>query len=161
MACRFSDFMRPDWIIPALEATSKEEVLKEIARHLAQTDTGIDADDLLLKLLEREQKASTGADHGLAIPHATVASADKLIVSLARTAKGIEFGALDNQQSQLFFTVVNPAKTRPGETTYLQAISAICRLMRSATVRNKLLAAHNSAEILEILQSEETTRSGY
>lgn len=159
MACRISDFIRPEWIIPRLEASTKEGVLREIAQHLGHTASGVDSDDLLSKLLEREHKASTGADHGLAIPHATVASSDKLIVALARAPLGVDFGALDNQQSRLFFTVVNPVRTAPGETTYLQAISAICRLMRSPNVRARLLAAADAGEILAVLRQEEASRS--
>lgn len=154
MACRISDFMRPEWIIPSLKATTKEGVLKEIAQHLQVHGACADAVGLFDRLLEREQKASTGADHGLAIPHATLDSSKALIVAFARSTEGIDFGAIDQQRSHLFFTVINPAQTRPGEVTYLQAISSICRLMRSGGVRAKLLSAASADELFQILSLE-------
>lgn len=159
MPCRIGDFVRPEWIIPSLKGKSKMEVLSEIARHLEDSGAGIESDELLHRLAEREQKASTGADHGLAIPHATVSSTDRLIVAIARSEGGVEFGALDNRLSHLFFTVVNPPRNRPGDTTYLQAISAICRLMRSSRVRDRLREAENAQAIYDSLMEEESSRA--
>ena len=160
MACRIAQYTSPQRILPTLQAGSKIDVLKELSTHIASLESDINADDLLQKLLDRESKASTGADHGLAIPHATLSSIDSLMVVVARSQPGIEFGALDNQNSHLFFAVVNPQKVKPGETTYLQAISAICRFMRQPMVRQRLMEAQDAEEIFRIIASEETPRSG-
>jgi len=160
MACRISEYTRPDWILPQLVARTKDEVLREIARHLASQLPTLDENELYQRLVEREQKASTGADHGLAIPHATVSSVDFLVVSVARAPKGIDFGALDNQQSFVFFTVINPARAKPGETTYLQAISSICRFMRQPHMRQRILDAKSSEDIFKVIANEEAIRTG-
>jgi mannitol/fructose-specific phosphotransferase system IIA component (Ntr-type) len=160
MACRISEYTRPEWILPQLAARTKDEVLREIARHLSSQIPSLDETELYQKLLEREQKASTGADHGLAIPHATVGSVDSLIVSIARASRGVDFGALDNQQSFVFFTVINPQKARPGETTYLQAISSICRFMRQPHMRQKILEAKMAEDIFKVIATEEASRMG-
>ncbi|MCA2961931.1 MAG: PTS sugar transporter subunit IIA [Silvanigrellales bacterium] len=160
MACRISEYTRPEWIVPQLAARTKDEALREIARHLASQISELNEVELHQKLQEREQKASTGADHGLAIPHATIASVEALVVAVARAPKGIDFGALDNQQSFVFFTVINPAKAKPGETTYLQAISSICRFMRQPQMRQRILDARSAEEIFKVIASEEATRMG-
>lgn len=160
MACRISEYTRPEWIVPQLSARTKDEALREIARHLSSQIAALDETELHQKLLEREQKASTGADHGLAIPHATIASIDSLVVAVARAPKGIDFGALDNQQSFVFFTVINPAKAKPGETTYLQAISSICRFMRQPQMRQRILEARSAEDLYKVIASEEATRMG-
>jgi mannitol/fructose-specific phosphotransferase system IIA component (Ntr-type) len=160
MACRISEYTRPEWILPQLAARTKDEVLREIACHLSSHLPELSETELHQKLLEREQKASTGADHGLAIPHATIASIDSLVVAVARAPKGVDFGALDNQQSFVFFTVINPAKAKPGETTYLRAISSICRFMRQPQMRQRILDARTADDIFKVIASEETTRLG-
>jgi mannitol/fructose-specific phosphotransferase system IIA component (Ntr-type) len=160
MACRISEYTRPDWILPQLVARTKDEVLREISRHLAVQVSQLSETELYQKLLEREQKASTGADHGLAIPHATIEGIDTLVVAVARAPKGVDFGALDNQQSFVFFTVINPSKAKPGETTYLQAISSICRFMRQPQMRQRILDAKSAEDIFKVIASEETTRLG-
>lgn len=162
MACRISHFMRPEWIIPSLKATSKEGVLLEIAQHLATHGACENATELFTKLLDRELKASTGADHGLAIPHASLTSSPGLVISLARSGTGIDFGALDNQRSHLFFTVINPTheSASASPVSYLQAISAICRIMRSPTLRAQLLEAQDTDAILHLLEQEQPPRTG-
>jgi mannitol/fructose-specific phosphotransferase system IIA component (Ntr-type) len=159
MACKISDLIRPEWIEANLAATTKGEILCELARFFEGFAVGIRADELLQKLVEREQKASTGADQGLAIPHATIVSAPSLMVALGRSPSGIDFGSLDNQRSRFFFTIVSPARPlTSGETSYLQAISSICRLMRSQTLRERIVAASCAQEIYRALVEEEQAR---
>jgi mannitol/fructose-specific phosphotransferase system IIA component (Ntr-type) len=160
MVCRISEYTRTEWIVPRLAARTKDEVLREIARLLASSIPTLNESELHQKLAEREQKASTGADHGLAIPHATISSVDSLVVAVARSPMGIDFGALDNQQSFVFFTVINPSKAKPGETTYLQAISSICRFMRQPQMRQRIMEAQTSDDIFKVIASEENTRVG-
>ncbi len=159
MACIISKFMRPEWLIPSLSSTTKEGVLQEIALHLESNGLNISSQIIFEKLSERERKASTGADSGLAIPHATLPEAENLIIAFGRSVKGVEFGALDNLPSHLFFIVLNPTRERVGETTYLQAISTICRLMRKANVRANLMKATTARQILEVLTNEDILRS--
>ncbi len=156
MALRLSELIKLEWIFPCLTASTKEDVLNEIAQRLSAAGTNIDAAELLHKLLEREGKASTGADQGLAIPHAIVPGTRELVVSVARTTRGIDFGALDNERSSLFFTIVSP----PGEPTYLQAISAVCKLMRSPSARRRVMQAKDANEIFSALLAEEAVRDG-
>jgi mannitol/fructose-specific phosphotransferase system IIA component (Ntr-type) len=159
MAGKLSDIVRKEWIFPDLGASSKEGVLSELARRLSQVVVGLDAAELLDKLIERENKASTGADQGLAIPHAQMLSASGLVVSIGRSCKGVEFGALDNERSKIFFTIVSPARSvAQGEVTYLQAISLVCKLMRSASLRNQILAAKTADDIYDVIVSEEQAR---
>lgn len=159
MALRISELIKTEWIFPALSSSTKEDVLSEIARGIAAAGTGIDAAELLHKLVERENKASTGADQGLAIPHAMVSSAQHLVVSVGRTSRGIDFGALDNERSMIFFTIVSPSRPLlPGECSYLQAISAVCKLMRSAPLRARIMAAKDGPEMLSVLLAEEDAR---
>ncbi len=159
MSLRISELIKTEWIFPELSASTKEDVLSEIARGIASAGTGIDAAELLHKLVERENKASTGADQGLAIPHAMVSSAQNLVVSIGRTARGIDFGALDNERSSIFFTIVSPARPLlPGECSYLQAISAVCKLMRSPSVRSRIMTAKDATEMLSVLLAEEAAR---
>ncbi|MFZ9519489.1 MAG: PTS sugar transporter subunit IIA [Silvanigrellaceae bacterium] len=160
MACRITDYMKHEWIAPDLKATDKPSVLLEIATHLSRATPSLDLMELHSKLVEREQKASTGADHGIAIPHATIHSADRIIVLFGKSGKGIPFNALDNLNSTLFFTVISPSNPHPGDASYLQLISTICRLMRSGTLRDKLTSAQSATEVLEILRKEEDQKLG-
>jgi len=162
MGCRITDFLRPEWIILSLNSTTKYDVLAEISRHMCHVLPAnartFDAEGLAQRLRDREDKASTGADHGLAIPHTTVPGDGNMVVSIARSQAGVSFGALDNHPSHIFFTIINPSEPRPGEATYLQAIATICRLMRTGHLRTKLMAAKSVSEIYAHLLEEESLR---
>lgn len=155
MACRITDYMKLDWVAADLKAHDKQTLLLEITTLICHAEPNVKFSELYHKLTEREQKASTGADHGVAIPHATIDSAVRMMVIFGRSRDGIPFNALDNEDSRLFFAVISPSQTRPDEASYLQLISSICRLMRSGSVREKLLNADSPHKILEILKKEE------
>lgn len=158
MVCRITDYMRIEWINPSLKAKDKPSLLHEFAVLFCASNQNLDLSEIYLKLLEREQKASTGADHGIAIPHATLSTSDKLMVAFGKSPSGIPFAALDNKDSNLFFVVLAPGQAIPQQATYLQIISAICRLMRSTSVRERLIQAQTSQAIFDVLKKEEDIR---
>lgn len=158
MACRITDYMKHELIEPALTAQDKAALLREIALLAGRAVSGLDQEELHKKLVEREQKASTGADHGVAIPHATIDSTDRIFVIFGKSPSGIPFNALDNEDSKLFFAVISPSKPHQSDASYLQVISAICRLLRSSSLRDRLRAAGQSSDILRILRNEEEFR---
>lgn len=158
MLCRITEYMRLEHIAPELQAADKPSLLKEFATLICTSQTDLEATEVYAKLVEREAKASTGADHGVAIPHATLSQTQKLIVAFGRSKQGIPFAALDNKDSKLFFVVLAPSRPIPNQVSYLQVISAICRLMRSSSLRSKLLDAGGAEDLLNTLKHEESTR---
>lgn len=158
MVCRISEFMQLEHIAPNLQAHDKPSLLMELASLICSNHPHLIAADVHTKLMEREAKASTGADHGVAIPHATLSQTDQLIVAFGRSVRGIPFAALDNKDSNLFFVVLAPSQPSSNQVSYLQLISAICRLMRSSRLRQQLIAAGTAHDILTTIQHEETAR---
>ncbi|MEY2987845.1 MAG: hypothetical protein RJB13_1366 [Pseudomonadota bacterium] len=158
MLSRITEFMRLEHIAPELQATDKPSLLMELSSLVCASHTSLNVDDVYKKLLEREAKASTGADHGVAIPHATLSEIQELIVGFGISKRGVPFAALDNQDSNLFFVVLAPTSTSSKQVSYLQLISAICRLMRSQSLRNKLLSSNGASDVLRILEQEESSR---
>ncbi len=158
MLCRITEFMRLEHISTELQATDKPSLLRELSALICTSQANLSADDVYAKLLEREAKASTGADHGVAIPHATLPQIQELTLGFGLSKRGIPFAALDNKDSNLFFVVLAPRSSAPKRVSYLQLISAICRLMRSPSLRKKLLNAHGANDVFTILEHEETLR---
>jgi PTS system nitrogen regulatory IIA component len=147
--------MNVEWIAPSLKATDKPAVLLEFANIVGSARNDLDISEIYTKLMERELKASTGADHGVAIPHATLNETQELMVAFGKSDAGVPFAALDNADSHLFFVVLAPAKAQPNQASYLQLISSICRLMRSQSLRDRLMQAPTAAAILDLLKKEE------
>ena len=105
---RIVDILSEDLIIPALEASSRDAVLRELVGAIVRVNPGIRADDAVRVLVAREDIGSTGVGHGLAIPHAKLARMPKAIACFARSADGVDFGARDGQPCFLFMALLAP-----------------------------------------------------
>jgi PTS system nitrogen regulatory IIA component len=93
---------------------------------------------------EREEKMSTGVQHGVAIPHGKLSSIDGLLTAFAIKKEGIDFGSLDGQPSRIFvMTLSSNLRTGP----HLQFLSEICKVLNSAAVRVRLLQAQSATAV--------------
>jgi mannitol/fructose-specific phosphotransferase system IIA component (Ntr-type) len=124
-----TDFVVRDAIIPALTATTKEAVIREIVESLRSTGhVAADvADDIVRAILKREQLGSTGIGRGIAIPHTKHASVDRLTGTVALSKGGVAFDSIDGEPVFVFVLLVSP-QDRPGD--HLRALENVVRTMR-------------------------------
>lgn len=133
-------------------ALDKDGVIRELV-DLFASDTAVhDADDVFRAVKEREAVLSTGIGHGVAIPHGKSSAVAELglAVGLARTP--IEFDALDGEPVRLVFLLVGPESAAG---PHIKALSRISRLVRQASVRERLFAASSADEFLDALREAE------
>jgi PTS system nitrogen regulatory IIA component len=149
---KIMEILVKDAVILDLESDSKSEVLAEMARALAKTVSGLDAERLLQVLIEREGLQSTGIGEGVAIPHGKMAGLDSLVASFARSRKGLDFDSIDGQPTQLFFLLVVPEHSG-GQ--HLKALARISRFFRDPTFRNRLTDADDFDEIFAAIHEED------
>jgi fructose-specific phosphotransferase system IIA component len=136
-----------------LEATTKDEVLAELVEVCANDTDTEDREDMLRAVREREAVLSTGIGHGVAIPHGKSAAVTTLLMAAGRSARPVDFDALDGEPVSLFFLLVGPeAAAGP----HIKALSRISRLVRQDEVRQRLIAARSAEEFLQILQDAES-----
>lgn len=147
-----SELLRPERIRIPLEAGSKDTLLRELV-HVVVAGEGIDEDEVLRAVREREAVLSTGIGHGVAIPHGKSSAVPELRMAAGRTASPIEFDALDGQPVALFFLLVGP-ETAAGP--HIKALSRISRIVRRDDVRDRLIAARDATEFLVALREAES-----
>jgi PTS system nitrogen regulatory IIA component len=124
-----TDFVVREAIVPALTATSKEAVIREIVDSLRATgylQAGV-ADDIVRQIMKREQLGSTGIGRGIAIPHTKHASVDRLTGTVALSKPGVAFDSIDGEPVYVFVLLVSP-QDRPGD--HLRALENVVRSMR-------------------------------
>lgn len=146
------DFLRPDLVIAQLTATSKSDVLAEMARHLAQHQQGIDPEVLRRVLEEREMLASTAIGDGIAIPHGKLESVGQLVGALGRSVEGLEFDSIDGKPTHLVFMLVAPASSTG---IHLKALARLSRLFRDAHFRQRLIEAADSPGMYRVITEED------
>ena len=130
-----ADIIARDGIILDLKSCqSKRQVLKELAQHAAAA-LGLDQQNLLDALMERERLGTTGIGHGIAIPHARLAEVDRLVGLFARLEQPVDFESLDDQPSDLIFLLLAPDSA---DADSLKALARISRVLRDPGLRQRL-----------------------
>jgi PTS system nitrogen regulatory IIA component len=149
---KITDFVRPELIIPELQGQTKPQVIAELARQLARTQAGVDADALTRVLMEREELASTAIGEDIAIPHGKLDSVSRLIGCLGRSTRGIDFDSLDRRPTHLFFVLIAPESSTG---MHLKALARISRLFKDADFRARLMRAGSAGELFRTLEEED------
>nr|HID58961.1 PTS sugar transporter subunit IIA [Desulfobacterales bacterium] len=142
------DRLKKRAIIPGLKSQSKEGVLEELAKPLAEI-SHIPVEDLVQVLLEREHLGSTGIGGGVAIPHGKVKSLRSLLIAFGRSEKGIDFEAIDGKPTHIFFLIITPEDSTG---MHLEILAKISKLLKDNTFKEELMAASDREEIYEIIK---------
>ncbi len=142
-----SDIITKDNIIMELKATTRDGVIKEMVKHLHTIGLVNDVDDLIKKVIERENIESTGIGEGIALPHAR-GDVKKLSVILGISKIGIDFNSIDNKPVNLVFLVTAPSDIKK---EYLQAIAKIAKMLNTKNYKEQILNAKNPDEIMRVL----------
>lgn len=135
---RLTAHLTPENIHLDVPASNKSELLAAAARLLAPKVEGLDAAEIAELLSARERLASTGVGDGIAIPHASSAAISAPSLGLFRTARPVPFESVDDLPVQLVVVVLAPQRD---QALHLRLLARIARLVRSAQVRETLLAA--------------------
>ena len=147
-----------DMIIPDMDATNREEVLKEMVNCLKKKNRISKEKDLFDKLLQRETLGSTAIGDGVAIPHCKMKGTKNPIIMLAISKKGVDFQSLDGNPSFLFFLVVS---SPDNPSLNLQILAAIAHLVRkSDSLLKRIVNADSLSKILDVIREEEEKLDG-
>ncbi len=146
------DVLDKEFIIPELKGEDKRAVLEEMVDSLVSKVEGLDKEEVLEVLLEREKLGSTGIGFGVAIPHGKLKDLDHLIVSFGKSSKGVDFQSLDRKASHLFFLILAPENST---TTHLKILARISRLLKDPDFRKRLLQSKTCEEIYNTVADED------
>jgi PTS system nitrogen regulatory IIA component len=140
-------------VIPELDSTTRDGVLKEMGAFLKKRNKIAKNKDLYEKLLGREELGSTAIGDGVAIPHCKMKGVKNPVVMLAISKKGVDFHSLDGKPSYIFFLVVS---SPDNPSVNLQILAAIAHLVRKAKrFIGKIQEAEDTSKILNVLKDEE------
>ena len=149
---RIAEFLQPSAVLPSLTATTKPDVLRELAVGLSLVVPQITAARFQAVLEERERQQSTGMEKGVAIPHARLVELSSLVACFAVSRQGVDFEALDGRPSHYFFALVAPENSAG---LHLKALSRLSRLFRSDQLKDSILAAPDAQAVHTLLLQED------
>lgn len=137
-----------DTVILELKGTTKDAIILEMIDFLVARGRIKDREAALKAVMEREQKMSTGMQHGIAIPHGKTDSVDKLVTAMALKKEGVDFGSMDGKPSTIFImTISSVSRTGP----HIQFLSEISQVLNDPEKRDRILLAQSTSEVMDIL----------
>ena len=148
---KLSDFVVPAAIVIDLQATGKEDAIREIVGSLSQAGvlTSGDSESIIRAILNREELGSTGIGQGVAVPHTRHPKVEKLVGTVAISRKGVDFAALDGEPVFILFLLVSPPN-QPGD--HLRALENISRHLKDERFVSFLRQAQTVKDVEELLE---------
>jgi len=148
------DILVPNGVVANSRATSKKQILQDLARKAAEL-TGAEERAIFDVLLERERLGTTGVGNGIAIPHGKLAGLKRLWGVFARLEKPVDFEAIDEQPVDLVFLLLAP---EGAGADHLKALAKVSRLLRDRRICEKLRGSEKS-DALYALITEHTANA--
>src|SRR5260370_27045872 len=148
---KLSDFVVREAIIVDLQATGKEDAIREIVGSLSRAGRlgEGDLESVARAILGREELGSTGIGQGVAVPHTRHPTVDRLIGTVALSRRGVDFAALDGDPVDIFFLLISPPN-QPGD--HLRALENISRHLKDERFVSFLRQAKTRENVVDLLE---------
>lgn len=135
-------------VLPALKATSKVDVLREMSEALLSGKNKSLRGPVLEQIVSRESLESTALGHGIALPHARVQGLDDLVCAMAVSKKGVDFRAVDDRKVHLVFLMLYPPTK---QSAYLNFVAGVVRALHDSDRAEEIIEAGDAAKMLDVL----------
>lgn len=133
-----------------LQATSKDETLRELSAAAARLVPGLDGERVHKALLQRESLGATSIGGGVALPHTRVEGIEEPLLVVGRSDKAILYHTMIRRQVQIQMHVrlqvllLGPPGPDP---EYLRLLGRLGRILRDRSNLELLLSAREPEQI--------------
>ncbi|KAA3620122.1 MAG: hypothetical protein DWQ05_05175 [Calditrichaeota bacterium] len=139
----------PELNLEKWQQKQKESYLEEFVNILDKDNFVLHKRKLHKDFVNRERQASTALVDGLAIPHVRSRYIRTPVVGFARSDEGINFQAIDQGLSHIFFIIATPAKV--GDL-HLKIYKQIATMFRFDGTYNEFMWLTKPGEVLRIVR---------
>jgi len=130
-----------------LKADNGEAAIQQLCDRLQSAGCVEDSRYFCQLIMAREAISSTALGSGVAFPHARTENVSSLVVAMGRSDTGIPFH--EGQAPVRLLFVIGTPPTLIHE--YLNLVGRLARMLRSESVRNRLLSAADEKEFVAAL----------
>lgn len=150
---KITDLLTRDTITLDLQATSKDEVLNELAVQLDRAGKLNDVTVYREAINKRETESTTGVGDGIAIPHAKTSAVKEPAIAFGRSEAGVDYNSLDGQPAYLFFMI---AASEGANNEHLETLSKLSTYLIHEDFRNSLMEAKSKDDIIALFEAKES-----
>ena len=147
---KWDRLLREKNILVDMQARRNFDAIRELAGLLKGEEGVLDPKRFLADLIRREQQASTGIGHGVAVPHVHEDCIAHQLLAFGISREGIDFNAVDGEPVHIVALLATPKKH---QRQHLELLAALSRLLQHPEVRESLIQAADPAEVIDIFMS--------
>ena len=147
--CKIGNFLKKELVVCRADIKTKEELFTYIAENI-EKNSDVPKGVLLKSITERETYGSTGIGKGVAVPHCRIKGSKNVVIQIISLANPIPYGSSDGEDVRLVFTLAVP---EGNNLLYLKLISRISILCSNNDVRERLFAAQNPEEMIDLISN--------
>lgn len=137
-----------NFVLDANGINTRDDVFKLICENLKNNNIAIDNDEVIGKLIAREDQVSTGFEAGIAIPHAKISGIEKPFVTVVRTGN-INWPSMDGNPTNLIINILVPENS---SDDHLKILGALTRKLIDPNFVSDLKAS-NKEQTAELINS--------
>jgi nitrogen PTS system EIIA component len=149
LASELARYLAPEYYLPDLTATTKEEVIKELVQPLVESGLLRNVNLVFETLKKRETLGSTGIGKGVAIPHCRTLAVSKIHIVCGVSKKGIDYDATDKKKVNLFFLILAPPHDEANR--YLPILGTLVERIRDSKTRQALINAKDYSTFVLVI----------
>lgn len=156
---KLTDFIVTDAVIPDLQATDRNGVIREMVNAMAPC-IGLSEDEsaaVSKAVIQRENQGSTGFGKGVAVPHVRHAAIKTISATIARSSGGVDFAALDRAPVYIVVLLLSPPDN-PDQ--HLASMENIFRHLQRDNFRRFLRQASTKEEIVDLIKEADELPAG-
>ncbi|MDD3337360.1 MAG: PTS sugar transporter subunit IIA [Lachnospiraceae bacterium] len=161
------EVLKKEHILLDIEASTREEVLQQMAENLLETKAITDADRFVKQILEREKLGFTGAGNGIAIPHGVSDQINQILVAVARVKETVYWESEqenipENEKNVNFIILfaIPQEVTENQEIRYIKVLQTICQNLMDKEKIKFLMRTQNESEIINYFNGERRNENG-
>lgn len=120
-----SDHFEPGSILFLPEVRTRAELFPLLVRAIGPSGAGLDPEQVLSGVLEREARMPTSIGLGIAVPHARIAAAPGLLAAVGICPAGLDYSVPDGKPVRLAILLVSPPSAAG---LHVRALAAVGRV---------------------------------
>lgn len=147
--------LKPEAVKVVGSVTSKKRLLRELGE-IAAASYGIDVEDAVDALQDRESIGPTGVGNGVALPHARLDGITEVVGAFLKLEQPVAFESVDKQPVDLIFALFAP---KDAGVSHLRALALVARALRDQSICTKLRSNENPTTLHAILAGQEAIKA--
>ena len=148
------NYLDNDSIVLGVKQKSKKNTLSFILDHLVQKKkiNGKNKQEILKKLIQREEMGPTAIGGYIAFPHARLECIKHIVIAISISVEGVDFNSLDEEPVNIIALLLSNQKEAGA---HLKMLAFLARMLRDKYFIQQLKKVKTEEEALVLLSKQQ------